>query len=211
MTVKIDGVEPNIFPHVHDLDARDAGRNVEMFLDVKIEGKHTPVTVKLSYEQASDLAILLEPFRKPPWVTRPFGTQRDDGSPSGGRQLHPFNQCRIVGFCLRQSPRRDGLPQEKILQHKLPFPPHKRTAAGTALYLAIIRLGPSLNFDHLIKRTAVRACEWIECSWPATWHDTSPIHCSYLLLGRVCSCAASRNCRANVTLDNHTLLARKRF
>ena len=35
-----------------------------MFLDVKIEGKHTPVTVQLSYEQASDLAIL-EPFRKP--------------------------------------------------------------------------------------------------------------------------------------------------
>ena len=66
MTVKIDGVEPNIFPHVHDLDARDAGRNVEMFLDVKIEGKHTPVTVKLSYEHASDLAILLEPVPKPP-------------------------------------------------------------------------------------------------------------------------------------------------
>ena len=65
MTVKIDGVEPNIFPHVHDLDARDAGRNVEMFLDVKIEGKHTPVTVQLSYEQASDLATLLEAFRKP--------------------------------------------------------------------------------------------------------------------------------------------------
>jgi hypothetical protein len=34
MTVKIDEVEPNIFPHVHDLDARDDGRNVEMFLDV---------------------------------------------------------------------------------------------------------------------------------------------------------------------------------
>jgi hypothetical protein len=29
MTVKIDEVEPNIFPHVHDLDARDAGRNVD--------------------------------------------------------------------------------------------------------------------------------------------------------------------------------------
>ena len=27
MTVKIDGVEPNIFPDVEDLDARDAGRN----------------------------------------------------------------------------------------------------------------------------------------------------------------------------------------
>ena len=65
MTVKIDGVEPNIFPHVDDLDARDAGRNVEVFLEVTIEGNLTPVTVKLSYEQASDLAILLEPFRKP--------------------------------------------------------------------------------------------------------------------------------------------------
>ena len=58
MTVKIDGVEPNVFPDVDDLDARDAGRNVEVFLDVRIEGKQTPVTVKLSYEQASDLAIL---------------------------------------------------------------------------------------------------------------------------------------------------------
>ena len=65
MTVKIDGVEPNIFPDIDDLDARDAGRNVEVFLDVTIEGKPTPVTVKLTYEQASDLAILLEPFRKP--------------------------------------------------------------------------------------------------------------------------------------------------
>jgi hypothetical protein len=65
MTVKIDGVEPNIFPDVEDLDARDAGRNVEVFLDIRIEGKPTPVTVKMSYEQASDLAIVLEPFRKP--------------------------------------------------------------------------------------------------------------------------------------------------
>jgi hypothetical protein len=52
MTVKIDGVEPNIFPDVDDLDARDAGRNVEVFLDVIVDGKPTPVTVKLSYEQA---------------------------------------------------------------------------------------------------------------------------------------------------------------
>ena len=63
MTVNIDGVEPNIFPDVDDLDARDAGRNVEVFLDV-VDGKPTPVTVKLSYQQASDLAILPEPFRK---------------------------------------------------------------------------------------------------------------------------------------------------
>jgi hypothetical protein len=64
MTVKIDGVEPNIFPDVDDLDARDAGRNVEVFLDISVDGKPTPVTVKLSYEQACDLATLLEPFRK---------------------------------------------------------------------------------------------------------------------------------------------------
>jgi hypothetical protein len=42
-----------------------AGRNVEVFLDVRVDGKLTPVTVKLSYEQASDLVTLLEPFRKP--------------------------------------------------------------------------------------------------------------------------------------------------
>jgi hypothetical protein len=65
MTVKIDGVEPNIFPDVDHLDARDAGRNVEVFLEIRVEGKPTPVTIKLSYEQASDLATLLEPFRKP--------------------------------------------------------------------------------------------------------------------------------------------------
>jgi hypothetical protein len=65
MIVKIDGVEPNIFPAVEDLDARDAGRDVDVFFDVKIEGKPTVVTVKLTYKQASDLAILLEPFRKP--------------------------------------------------------------------------------------------------------------------------------------------------
>ncbi len=65
MTVKIDGVEPNIFPDIEDRDARDAGRNVEVVLDIRIEDKPTPLTVKLSYEQASDLATLLEPFRKP--------------------------------------------------------------------------------------------------------------------------------------------------
>jgi hypothetical protein len=64
MTVKIDGVEPNIFPDVDDLDARDAGRHVEVFLDIRVDGQPTPVTVKLSYQQASDLATLLEPFRK---------------------------------------------------------------------------------------------------------------------------------------------------
>jgi hypothetical protein len=65
MTVKVDAVEPNIFPAVEHLAVRDAGRNVDVFLETKIEGQQIPVTIKLSYEQAATLADLLEPFRKP--------------------------------------------------------------------------------------------------------------------------------------------------
>jgi hypothetical protein len=64
MTVKIDGTEPNIFPAVEGVDARDAGRNAEVILGTKIEGKLTPVTIRLSYGQAKALGDLLEPFRK---------------------------------------------------------------------------------------------------------------------------------------------------
>jgi hypothetical protein len=62
MTVKVDSVEPNIFPAVEHLDARDAGLHVEVIFEVRIEGQSIPVTVKLSYEQAAALADLLEPF-----------------------------------------------------------------------------------------------------------------------------------------------------
>jgi hypothetical protein len=54
ITVKIDGVEPNIFPEVDDLDARDAGRDVELFLDVRIDGNHTPVTVPRGVQRNDD-------------------------------------------------------------------------------------------------------------------------------------------------------------
>jgi hypothetical protein len=64
MTVKIDEIEPNIFPAVEGIDARDAGRQAEVIFGVKIEGKLVPVTVKLSYEQANALGELLDPFRK---------------------------------------------------------------------------------------------------------------------------------------------------
>jgi hypothetical protein len=64
MTVKIDGTEPNVFPAVEGVDARDAGRNAEVILGTKIEGNLITVTIKLSYEQAKTLANLLEPFRK---------------------------------------------------------------------------------------------------------------------------------------------------
>ncbi len=64
MTVKIDSKEPNVFPMVEDVDAKDAGRNVEVTLATRIEGQLTPVTVRLTYDQANDLADLLEPFRR---------------------------------------------------------------------------------------------------------------------------------------------------
>jgi hypothetical protein len=105
VTVKIDAVEPNIFPDVEDLDARDAGRNVEVFLDIRVEGKQTPVTVKLSYEQASDLAILLEPAfllrssgsqiahgnvsiakRRSDWVSKPLSAIHRDRCDPGSRR-----------------------------------------------------------------------------------------------------------------------------
>jgi hypothetical protein len=64
MTVKVDRIEPNIFPTVKYVDARDAGRNAEVIFGVNIEGRVIPVTIKLSYEEVDTLATLLEPFRK---------------------------------------------------------------------------------------------------------------------------------------------------
>jgi hypothetical protein len=51
----------------------------------------------------------------------------------------------------------DALSQEEIFQRKISIPPCKRTTADLASYLSIINLGPSLDFDPLIKRIALRA------------------------------------------------------
>ena len=64
MTVKVDRIEPNIFPTAEYVDARDAGRNAELIFGVKIEGRVIPVTIKLSYDEADALASLLEPLPK---------------------------------------------------------------------------------------------------------------------------------------------------
>ena len=45
MTVKVDRIEPNIFPTVEYVDARDAGRNAELIFGVKIDGRIIPVTI----------------------------------------------------------------------------------------------------------------------------------------------------------------------
>jgi hypothetical protein len=63
MTVKIDNTEPNVFPVIEKIDARDSGRDAEVILATRIEGQLTPVTVRLSYQQAGDLWVQLEPFR----------------------------------------------------------------------------------------------------------------------------------------------------
>jgi hypothetical protein len=63
MTVKIDNTEPNVFPVIEKIGARDSGRDAEVILATRIEGQLTPVTVKLSYQQAGDLWVQLEPFR----------------------------------------------------------------------------------------------------------------------------------------------------
>ena len=45
MTVKIDNTEPNVFPVIEKIDARDSGRDAEVILATKIEGQLTFVTV----------------------------------------------------------------------------------------------------------------------------------------------------------------------
>jgi hypothetical protein len=64
MTVKITPEEPNVFPVVEDVDARDNGRAAAIFLGTRIEGQFTTVVINLTYEQAGDLATLLKPFGK---------------------------------------------------------------------------------------------------------------------------------------------------
>ena len=64
MALKIDNEGLNVFPAVEAVDAKDAGREVEVTLLTKVEGRSTPVVVKLSYKQASDLSESLEIFRK---------------------------------------------------------------------------------------------------------------------------------------------------
>ena len=79
MTVKIDNIEPNVFPVIEKIDARDSGRDVEVILATKIEGQMTFVTVKLSYRQAGDLWAQLEPFRHSKhsaWPRRPGSSSK---------------------------------------------------------------------------------------------------------------------------------------
>ena len=62
MTIKITAEEPNVFPIVEDVDARDNGRAAAIFLGTRVEGQFVTVTINLTYEHAGDLATLLKAF-----------------------------------------------------------------------------------------------------------------------------------------------------
>jgi hypothetical protein len=62
MTVKITAEEPNVFPVVEDVDARDNGSATVIFVGTRTEGEFVTVTINLTYERAGDLAGLLKSF-----------------------------------------------------------------------------------------------------------------------------------------------------
>ena len=105
MTVKIDGVEPNIFPDVEDLDARDAGRNVEVFLDIRV--KATPQPQPRFFCPPWTLPATrrcvrypIEAFTKAgkekrPGVSRAPPCRCATGRPAAARAL--LQHCRVIG------------------------------------------------------------------------------------------------------------------
>ena len=64
MTIKIDSEGSSIFPAVEAIDVRDTGREAEVIFATRVQGQLVPVTIKLDYGEANDLAIRLELFRK---------------------------------------------------------------------------------------------------------------------------------------------------
>jgi hypothetical protein len=75
---------------------------------------------------------------------------------------------------LGSAPRPDAFPQKEVFENKLSFSRYQRAAARAARYLAIICLRTSFDFDDLVERRAVRACERIERRRSATSPDTPP-------------------------------------
>jgi hypothetical protein len=80
---------------------------------------------------------------------------------------------QLNSFRFSASPPLDarGAPQEEVLNDELAFAPWKWRATMSARYLAIAYFR-SIDFDHLIKRIAVRAFEGSE-QRRAFRHDTS--------------------------------------
>ena len=64
-----------------------------------------------------------------------------------------------MGFSLKVPLASNGFSQEEVFQHEILPPSHQRTTADPTCYPAIGYLMPSFDFDHLVKRTALRASE----------------------------------------------------
>ena len=64
MAIKIDSEGTSVFPAVEAIDVQDTGRETEVIFATRVEGQLVPVTIKLDYGKANDLAVFLEPFRK---------------------------------------------------------------------------------------------------------------------------------------------------
>jgi hypothetical protein len=84
-------------------------------------------------------------------------------------------QPRSDSFSPTLSSASNGLSQEEVLQHELPFPRDERAITDLAGYLPVGCLRPSFDFDDFIKRFAVRTCESIKC---ASNHCYAPNTCT---------------------------------
>jgi hypothetical protein len=94
MTVKIDNTEPNVFPVIEKIDARDSGRDAEVILATRIEGQLTFVTIKLSYRQAGDLWAHWNRFGTASAAQLSLAAERPPA--------HPRNKhTRVAGRCGR--------------------------------------------------------------------------------------------------------------
>jgi hypothetical protein len=61
--------------------------------------------------------------------------------------------------------------QQEVFEDKVAVASGKRSSAGQALQFFNRRLWPSLDFDEVVERLAVRANKGIVRRWPAAPHD----------------------------------------
>ena len=141
MTVKIDNTEPNVFPVIEKIDARDSGRDAEVILATRIEGELTPVTVKLSYRQAGDLWVHWNRFGTASTQLGRAGPARSRNrhTPAFGRR-RPSRQNRLLIHRRTESGERVSVVNEFVAG-----PPRSPTDAEKYFHLA------DRSSDHAVR------------------------------------------------------------
>ena len=117
--------------------------------------------------QRRDLLAKNRTAKLPPNSTRQVPISRRTLLRSSWRLLIGAINCGLLIAAVGDSPMTERLraaqlapvPQKKIFQDQCPFSANKRCATSTALNLTVNRLWPSIDFDDLIKRAAIRASE----------------------------------------------------